>query len=133
MHLIDTDILVFALRQQPQVLRNFQSRAALRKRMSVISYGELLYGAARSARPQDNAQRVLHIASVIPVIDVTSTIMETFASIKSELASLGVRLEIMDLLIAATARSLDCVLVTNNERHFSKIPGLRLENWTRPV
>jgi tRNA(fMet)-specific endonuclease VapC len=55
--------------------------------------------------------------------------METFAEIKADLQNQGNVIDDMDLLIAATALTMNYTLVTNNERHFSRIPGLQIENW----
>ena len=56
--------------------------------------------------------------------------METFAEIKADLQNQGNVIDDMDLLIAATALTMNYTLVTNNERHFSRIPGLQIENWS---
>lgn len=133
MYLIDTDIIVFALRGEEQVLRGIEEHAAAPKAISVITYGELLYGAKRSARPRENAERVGQVASLFPIMDVSPRVMETFASLKHEMAGTGVRLDDFDLAIAATAMTLGFTLVTNNEKHFRKVPGLRTENWARPL
>jgi tRNA(fMet)-specific endonuclease VapC len=57
--------------------------------------------------------------------------METFADLKSRLEMEGKRLDDFDLLIASTALALNYRLVTNNERHFRRIPGLEIENWSK--
>jgi len=130
-YLIDTDTMVCALNGEPLVVQRFKERAQEPKAISVISYGELLFGAMRSARMQENLAKVRRIRELFPVLDVSQAVMETFASLKAELLSRGRPVSEFDLVIASTAITLNCALVTNNERHFRPVPGLRTENWSR--
>jgi len=129
MYLIDTDILIYALKGRPGVLGRFEETREAPKAVSVISYGELLFGAMKSSRPQESLARARRVGELFPVVDVTPAVMETFASIKAGLQRKGTPLDDLDLVIAATALSLGYRLVTNNERHFRRVPGLRVENW----
>ena len=131
MYLIDTDILVYSLKGDARVIANFVRTATEPKAISVISYGELFHGALRSARMTQNLARVRRLAEIYPVIEVSRGIMETFAQIKAPLQRSGRTLDDFDLLIAASAMALGYRLVTNNERHFRRVAGLRLENWAR--
>jgi tRNA(fMet)-specific endonuclease VapC len=115
----------------PQVLGRFQETAEEPKALSVITYGELLYGAIKSQRRQENLAKVRRLQGIFPIVEVTNAIMETYAVIKAGVESRGKPLDDFDLVIAATAISLGYRLVTNNERHFARIEELRLENWTR--
>ncbi|MBI4704516.1 MAG: type II toxin-antitoxin system VapC family toxin [Deltaproteobacteria bacterium] len=130
--MIDTDIFVYSLKGEPQVLEHFRRTASAPKALSVVSYGELLYGALKSRRRQENLARVRRLGELFPVIEVTGSIMETFASLKADLDARGKPLDDFDLVIAATAMALGYRLVSNNERHFRRVAGLHLENWTRP-
>jgi len=132
MYLIDSDILVFLLRGKRRVAESFEAHAADPKALSVISYGELLYGARKSARPVENVAKVRRISDVFPVIDVSPAVMETFGSLKAELEKQGKKIDDFDLIIASTAVHLSYTLVTNNVRHFRDIPDLALENWAKP-
>ncbi len=131
MHLIDTDILIYGMRGDPSVLSHMDAAGEEAKAISVISYGELLYGAMKSQRPERNLARARHIGEIFPVIDVSRAIVETFGSIKAELRRKGTPLADFDIVIAATAMTLGYCLVTNNERHFKRIDGLRIENWAK--
>ena len=57
--------------------------------------------------------------------------METFSAVKVTIQKIGSPVDDMDLLIASTAMTLNYTLVTNNEKHYSKIKGLKIENWSR--
>ena len=131
MYLIDTDILIYSLKGQSEVMGHLQRTATAPKALSVISYGELLYGARKSARPDENLARVRRLGEVLPVIDVSPAVMEAFGSLKARLEQDGRRLDDFDLVIAATAITIGYRLVTNNERHFARIDGLHLENWAK--
>lgn len=133
MYLLDTDILIYALKNHPVVVRNLEETASAPKALSVITYGELVYGAMKSVRRQENLARVRRTGEIFPVIDVTRAVMDVFGSLKAELTTKGTPLDDFDLIIASTALSLNYSLVTNNERHFQRVPGLRVENWTKPV
>lgn len=131
MFLIDTDTVIYALKGDPQVLKHFEETAAEPKALSVVTYGELLYGALRSQRRQENMAKVRRLQEIFPVVEATRAIMETYAAIKADIESRGKPLDDFDLVIGATAISLGYRLVTNNERHFRRIKELKLENWTR--
>lgn len=96
---------------------------------SIITIGELLYGAYKSERKIENLGKVHRIADLFPVIEISMTIIDAFAHLKAELAGKSKTVDEFDLLIGATALSMNYSIVTNNEKHFRKIPGLELVNW----
>jgi len=130
MYLLDSDTLVFVLRGNTAVVGKLEAHAADPMAMSVVSYGELFYGAMKSSRPVKNAAKVRRIGEILQVIDVTAAIMETFGTLKADLEQRGVRLDDFDVMIAATALHLSYTLVTNNTRHFGRVADLALESWS---
>ena len=132
MYLIDTDIVIYALKSDPNVVSHFQEKANCPKTISVITYGELYFGAMKSQSPQKNLIKVRRVTELFPIIEVSRSIAETFASLKANLLSRGKPLDDFDLLIAATALNMNYCLITNNERHFQRIDDLRIENWSKP-
>jgi tRNA(fMet)-specific endonuclease VapC len=133
MYLLDTDTIIYGLKGEPSVAQRVMETASQPKALSVITYGELFFGAMKSAAPQANLARVRRVAELFPVIDVTRAIMETFGSIKAEMQRQERRIDDFDLVIGSTALALGYTLVTNNVRHFQGIPGLQVENWLRPA
>jgi tRNA(fMet)-specific endonuclease VapC len=129
--LIDTDIIIYSLKNNEIVNDNFVINATSPKALSVITYGELVFGAHRSQQATRNMAVVRRVAGLFPIIEVNTSIMETFAEIKASLLEKGKPCDDMDLIIAATALVNNFTLVTNNERHFLNIPGLKFENWTK--
>jgi vapC-like nucleic acid-binding protein len=128
-YLIDTDIIIFALRKDKSVLIKFEENKNIPISISMITYAELIFGAKRSQNEQQNMIKVRHIRELYPIEDLNEGVMEVFADIKAKMFNNGIRIEDMDLLIAATAIYNDLTLVTNNVKHFEKIPYLKLENW----
>ena len=128
-YLIDTDIIIFALRGDKTVLAKFEENKNIPISISLITYAELVFDAKRSGNEQKNMLKVNRIREIYPVEELNIGIMELFADIKANIYSKAIRIEDMDLFIAATAIYNDLTLVTNNTKHFKNIPLLKLENW----
>jgi tRNA(fMet)-specific endonuclease VapC len=127
--LIDTDIIIFSIKENETVKRGFLENESLPKSISIITYGELLHGAKKSKYPDKNLPTIYRIAEIFPIIPITRAIIETFTDLKLILEKDGNIIEDFDLLIASTAITYNYTLVTNNEKHFDRIKGLKLENW----
>ena len=96
--------------------------------ISVITRGELVYGAYKSDRPKENLRLIkgLIVEARLQVLDINEEIIDRFGELKVELEQQGRRLEDFDLLIAATAINLGLTLVTSNVKHFARIKGLKM-------
>jgi len=129
-YLIDTDIIIYSLKNNHTVNNNFGKNRAHPKSLSVITYGELIYGAHKSRNKEKNLAKVRRVSELFPIIDLSPSIMNTFGEIKVILENTGIIIDDIDLLIASKALVHNLVLVTNNEKHFSRINGLEIENWT---
>jgi len=101
-------------------------------RICAITLLELYYGAYKSEKSISNLVKVRRIEKAFDILPVDDAIAETFGMIKSTLESVGTPLDDFDLIIASCALAHNLTLVTNNEKHFHRIEGLKLENWTRP-
>ena len=97
--------------------------------VSVVSLMELYYGAHKSQRVESNLAKVRAIAASFEVIPVAEVCAETFGDLNATIETQGTPLDDLDLAIAATALTRNLTLVTNNEAHFQRVPGLRVENW----
>jgi len=128
-YLIDTDIIIFSLKGDSRVQSWMVKNQNVPKSISVITFGELIYGARKSMHPEKNIATTNRIAELFPIIDINKGIITVFGEIKARLEQKGTRIEDMDLLIAATAIYMDLSLVTNNKNHFSRINDLTIENW----
>jgi tRNA(fMet)-specific endonuclease VapC len=126
--ILDTDHCVEILRGNAAVIDRRRKVADL-VATTWVTAGELHFGAARSTRPDVNRDLVAGFLSTLPVLGPAGAAAEGFGSLKARLEGSGRRLADADLWIAATALAEDAVLVTGNERHYARIPGLRTENW----
>jgi tRNA(fMet)-specific endonuclease VapC len=126
-YLIDTSWLVDVLNGQQEEARVLEELATEGLAISLITYGELFEG-AYYARNQTQAQTALSdLLTGMTILPLTSATMERFAILRGSLTR-PVRQQVgdMDLLIAATALEHNLILVTNNRRDFTLIPGLTL-------
>ncbi len=130
-YLIDTNIIIYSIKGNAVVQNNFLKNEHIPKSISVISYGELLFGAKKSQNLEKNIAMVYRIKELFPIIDVDQAIIETFSELKSNLQKSGSTIDDFDLLIASTALTMNSILVTNNEKHFNRIKGLKIENWSK--
>ena len=133
MYLLDADTLIYSLKGHKNVVENFRIYADAPKAISVISYGELVFGAEKSVQIAQNLAKVHRLREVFPVIDLSCSIMDTFGNIKAEVERKGKTVDDFDLLIGATALTLGYCVVSNNEKHIKMISGLKMVNWTNPV
>jgi len=128
-YLLDTDTLIYFLKGHEIVVQSFRTHANKPKAISVVTYGELVYGARKSDRVPENIAKIHRLAELYPVIDITRSVMDSFGEIKALLSSSGTTVDDFDLQIGCTALMLNYTVVTNNTKHFQKIPGLKLANW----
>lgn len=129
--LIDSDILIYSLKGNDKVQSEFMRNEKSPKSISIISYGELLFGAKKSKAVEKNLAIVYRLKELFPVINIDKPIIETFSGLKADLQKSGQILDDFDLLIGATAFTMNLVLVTNNVKHFKRIKGLELVNWAK--
>ena len=127
--LIDTDIIIYSLKGITTIQNWMKKNQNIPKFISVVTYGELIYGARKSKHPEKNIATVNRVAELFQVIDINKEIVEIFGEIKAKLEIAGTRIDDMDLLIASTAMYMNFSLVTNNKNNFDRINDLVIENW----
>jgi tRNA(fMet)-specific endonuclease VapC len=130
-YLLDTNICVHLIRHRPpRLLQKLTSLPVGEAGVSSITVAELQYGVRKSSRPEQNADALAMFLSPLPIADFDYGAAEAYGSIRAHLEGGGVPIGPLDTLIAAHAVSLDAVLVTNNLGEFSRVPRLRVEDWT---
>lgn len=130
MYLLDTDICVYLLNERNSTLTaRFRGVTPAELATSIINVAELRYGMAHSQRPVENARRLEALLSPFTIVPFDDLAAFRHGELKQALASRGTLIGPKDLLIAATALANDAILVTNNTHEFSRIAGLRTENW----
>lgn len=130
MYMLDTNICIYILKNRHQdLLRKLDVIPAGSICVSVVTYAELRYGVERSSSKRLN-QRVLDIfLSHLTILTWDTAAADQYAKTRAFLESKGTPIGNMDLLIAAHALSHKNTLVTHNTREFSRVPGLKIEDW----
>lgn len=130
-YMLDTDICSYIIKKKPVIVLDYIRTVPQSKLcVSVITYSELCYGVQRS-RSIKNLAPVQDFLRMLESIPWDNNAANHYADIRCELEKKGAMIGNMDMLIAAHARSLNMAVVTNNEKHFNKVPGLRVENWAK--
>ena len=124
---MDSDILVFLKRDRYHMQERVNQVGLYNCVLSEISLAELYVGAYKMG-DEKNLLVVDMLTSLFTVVPITAA-LKTYSQLRAQLEGEGKRLEDMDLFIAATALANDYTLVTHNTRHFSRIPGLKIEDW----
>jgi tRNA(fMet)-specific endonuclease VapC len=130
-YLLDTNICIYIRQRKPEeVLRRFRRLRPGEAALSVITYGELLYGAAKSAQRTAALEQLRELSRLLPALPLPETAAESYGSIRADLESKGEMIGNNDLWIAAHALASTLTLVTNNEKEFRRVHGLKIQNWT---
>ena len=128
--LLDTNICIHIRRRRPPaVLARFQQLKPGEAVLSVITYGELVYGAEKSQFSEQASRQLAELASLLPVMELPFRAGEIYGSIRAALEAEGCTIGNNDLWIAAHAKAASLILVTNNEREFRRVQGLDIQNW----
>lgn len=128
MYLIDSDILVFLCKGRVDTQDRIHRTGVSNCMMSEITLAELLVGAYKSGR-ETEFHNIRELEGVLKTVPLSNDIIHRYAQLRATLEKQGNSIGNMDLFIAATALANDYTLVTHNTRHFSRIPGLKLEDW----
>ena len=129
-YMLDTNICIYIQRRKPsQIWQRFKAMRYGDAVISLITWGELLYGAAKSQNPQNVREALREFASLVPVMPMPPDTGVVYGELRATLEKQGQPIGNNDLWIAAHALSAGLILVTNNIREFARIPGLRAENW----
>ncbi len=129
-YLLDTDTCIYIAKRHPPAVR---ARLARLKPgqvgMSVITFGELLFGAEKSASKTKALLVLQQLQQLVPIVDLDAETAQRYGEIRALLERAGTPIGSNDLWIAAQAIAKDLILVTNNVREFKRIKGLKTENW----
>lgn len=128
--MLDTNMVIYIIRHKPEaVLKHFQQYDPSEFCISAITLAEMQYGISKSSRPEKNQLALASFLSNIAVLPFTDSAAMEYGGIRAGLEKKGTPIGPNDMLIAAHARALDLTVVTNNTKEFTRVPGLKLENW----
>jgi tRNA(fMet)-specific endonuclease VapC len=133
--LLDTDTLAFLINRAPgaeRIKRRLSGRSPGEVRLSAITLSEVHYGLERGDVSLERRGALGELVALLRVDDYPTGAARDFGEIRVALERGGRRIGPYDLLIAAHARHIGAVLVTNNEREFRRVPGLAVQNWLKP-
>ena len=127
-YLLDTNICIFLLKNKYGIREHIQKIGQEHCCISVITLVELYYGAAKSDRKDERMKDVELISKNFIVLPIDNAI-ETYGINKAYLESKGMSIDDFDLLIGSIATNYNLIMVTENIKHFERIPNIRIENW----
>ena len=127
-YLLDTDIVVFFLRNKKNIAEHLALLSPNDIFVSEVTVAELEYGNRCSGRYEENKYMVERFLSSVNIVPFSDAIL-LYAEERYRLRMLGQSIEDFDLLIGCTAVSENLIMVTNNAKHYSRIKGIRIENW----
>lgn len=129
-YLLDTNICIYIAKYNPPSVRErFQQYPASQLAMSVITLGELRFGAEKSHAKERALAVINDLVSLITVAELSEEVANHYGDIRASLQKAGRVIGNNDLWIAAHARAQGWTLVTNNEKEFVRVDGLSVENW----
>jgi tRNA(fMet)-specific endonuclease VapC len=127
-HMLDADTLSFAIRGQGKVAQRLLQHRPSELCLSSITLAELRFG-AEAKRSTKLRRAIAGIIKDLDVLPFDRAAADRFAEVAAALTRRGRPIGALDTLVAAHALSADLTIVTNNTKHFSRVPGLRVENW----
>jgi len=130
MYLLDTDTVIYSLKGHESVARNLREHIHDPIKISVVTLMELYYGAYKSQKIESNLAKIKTLENSLEIVPLDKESAEVFGIYKSKLENMGTPLDDFDLILASCALARNMTLVSNNIRHFERIEGLKLANWT---
>jgi tRNA(fMet)-specific endonuclease VapC len=130
-YMLDTCICSYILKRRPPAVKaRFEALDPDALCISAVTLAELYYGAARHPKGETIRKEIDDFVARLTVVSWDETAADHYGAIRASLEKHGSPIGAMDMLIAAHARSIGAVLVTNDLRHFTKVPGIKVEDWS---
>ena len=128
-YLLDTNTCVYAIKREPELIRRLEEHSPDDFGISAITLAELWFGATKSSRPQLTRSSVDAFLHPFELLPFASDAARSYAEMRLQLERAGQPIGERDLLIAAIAKSRRLTVVTHNVREFSRVAGLKVEDW----
>ena len=129
-YMLDTNICIYLINKRPgQVFEKFKTLKVGDVCISTVTFSELMYGVRKSQHPEKNRAALSEFLSPIDIIAFDEVAADCYGEIRATLEKEGIPIGPLDMMIAAHAKSSGDVLVTNNIREFSRVKGLKIEDW----
>ena len=128
-YMLDTNTCIFLMKKMTNPLSAFAARRDKGMAISALTLAELEFGVYNSAAIQKNRETLFTFLTLVTILHFDTSAALEYGDICATLRKDGTPIGTIDMLIAAHARSAELVLVTNNTREFSRVTGLKLEDW----
>lgn len=129
-YVIDSDILIYFLKGNVSVIENLTKISVDNLYITRINYTELIYGAYNSSKIEENLPIIYQFVEKFKILEFDQKSSIIFARLKANLKQNGKLIADMDLMIASISLANNCVLATNNTKHFARIKDLKNVNLT---
>ena len=130
--MLDTNTCIYIIkRKPPHVIERFRRTEISQIGISSITLSELLYGASKSAKPEQNRIALTQFIAPMEILSYDDEAAQYYGDLRTHLEKQGAPIGSLDMLIAAHALSIACTLITNNEKEFIRIPNLKIDNWVK--
>jgi tRNA(fMet)-specific endonuclease VapC len=131
-YLLDTNICIYIIKKRPEiVLERFRELTLGSVGISAITLAELEFGIRKSGSPDRNLEALNQFLVPLDIKDFDYNATIEYGKVRASLEKAGTPIGPLDTLIAAHALSLNATLVTNNEKEFNRVTGLKIDNWTK--
>jgi tRNA(fMet)-specific endonuclease VapC len=128
--MLDTNICIYIIKQKPpNVIERFYQTEISEISISSITLSELFYGVSKSSKPEQNRIALTQFIAPLEILSYDDEAAQYYGELRVNLEKQCRPIGSLDMLIAAHALSATCVLVTNNEKEFTRVPKLKIENW----
>lgn len=128
-YLLDTDTCIYWLKGNEHIEKKALKVGLARIFISFITLSELYYGAYKSRKVEQNLANISALKDKLNLVESSVSKCEVFGNLKAMLEKDGKIIDDADLFIASCALDENITLVTNNEKHFKRVKGLKIENW----
>lgn len=130
--MLDTNTCIYIIkRKPPNVIERFKKIGISQVGISSITLSELLYGVSKSSKPEQNQMALAQFVAPLEILPYGDDAAQYYGNLRAHLEKQGTPIGSLDMLIAAHALSIDCILVTNNEKEFNRIPSSKIDNWAK--
>lgn len=131
-YLLDTNICIYLIKNKSErLLKKFTRINPESVALTAITVSELWYGVFKSKKQKENEAALREFLLPFTVINFDEKSAEVYGNLRNDLQKRGRPIGAMDMLIAATALANDLILATNNEKKFTRVKKLKIENWIK--
>jgi len=128
-YMLDTNICIYIMKNHPARIRDRFNELSGLLCISAITLAELHYGVERSTQQKRNSDDLVQFSGRLDVLPFGAGAAAHYGQLRTELQRAGRPAGALDMMIGAHARSEGLIVVTNNEREFVRMPGVRVQNW----